>query len=471
MVEIKESAARRRFERFDVAAVGLVAVLLIAIVTTVSAGDRAGVGVISSVPQGQAHTTSSIRITFAEPMDTSSVEKHFVIDPPASGKFSWNGSQLTFNPSPALAAGRTYTVTVQTGAASTQGRKLTADVRWTFTIVRPRVVYLAPALQDGAPASANLWIVDPVDPKTAKQLTFNHLGILPDYAPSPDGTRIAFAQDGAGGSADIYLLTLDSGAIQRITQCVKAACQSPSWSPDGARIAYERIELDPSLPQADRGVPRTWIVNLNDLSTAPLLVNSQLLGKQPRWSPDGKQIAVYDQNAHGTIIYSLVDGSSFFIPSQEDTTGLFDPTGKRMVYPDLLQTPSGFSTSLSIADLTAQSVRPLVSKDQSPVDDRQAAWSPDGKHLAVTRQYLDESQTPGAQVYLVNPDTAETQPLVEDPQFNHGAIAWDPSGEQLVMQRFPSLSQNGQPTIWIYNVQTKAIQQIATNAYLPQWLP
>jgi Tol biopolymer transport system component len=212
-------------------------------------------------------------------------------------------------------------------------------------------------------------------------------------------------------------------------------------------------------------------VNLNDLSTAPLLINSQLLGKQPRWSPDGKQIAVYDLNAHGTIIYSLVDGTSFIIPSQEDETGLFDPTGKRMVYPDLLQTQLGFSNTLSIADLTAQNVRSLAGKDQAPVDDRQAAWTPDGKHLAITRQYLDQRQTPGAQVYLIDPDTAEVQPLVEDPQYNHGAIAWDPAGQQLVMQRFPALSQSGQPSIWIFNVQTKALQQIATNGYLPQWLP
>jgi Tol biopolymer transport system component len=465
------SRTHLHFERFDYAALVLAALIVIAIVVTVAVGDRAGVGVVSIAPQGQAHTTSTIHVSFAEPMDSASVEKHFVISPPAPGKFSWNGPQLTFAPVPALAAGQTYTVTVQAGAASTQGRLLTQDMRWTFTVRRSRVAYLAPAIHDDPPAPPNLWTVDPADPTSAKQITFNSAGIFPDYAASPDGTRIAFAQPGADGTADLYLMTLDTGAIQRVTRCVDASCQSPSWSPDGTRIVYERVELNTNLQQLDRGVPRAWIVNLNDLSTTPLLVNSQLLGKQPRWSPDGSQIAVYDQNAHGTIIYNLTDGSSSIITSAQDETGLFDPSGKRMVYPDLLQTQIGFSTTLAIADLGAQQVHPLTSKDQASVDDRQAAWTPDGKLLAVTRRYLDESQTAGAQVYLINPDTAEVQPLIKDPQYNHGAIAWDPTGNQLVMQRFPTTNQDGQPSIWVYNMQTKAIREIATNAYLPQWIP
>lgn len=472
MLNTKEkNVSRLHFERLDFAALALAAVILIAIVVTIAIGDRAGVGVVSVAPQGQAHTTSTIRITFAESMDSASVEKHFAIDPPAHGNFSWNGAQLTFDPAAALTAGQTYTVTVQAGAASTQGRLLTQDTHWTFTVSRPRVAYLAPAIHDDPPAPPNLWIADPAEPNNAKQITFNRAGILPDYAASPDGTRIAFAQPGPNATADLYLMTLDTGAIQRVTQCVDASCQSPSWSPDGTRIVYERVELNTSLQQLDRGVPRAWIVNLNDLSTTPLLVNSQLLGKQPRWSPDGAQIAVYDQNAHGTIIYNLTDGSSSIITSAQDETGLFDPSGKRMVYPDLLQTQIGFSTTLAIADLTAQQVHPLTNKDEAPVDDRQAAWTPDGKMLAVTRRYLDQPESVGAQVYLINPDTAEVQPLVKDPQYNHGAIAWDPAGEQLVMQRFPTTKQDGVPSIWVYNVRTKALEQIATNAYLPQWIP
>ena len=469
MLAIRERAAH--LERFDYAAGALVIALIVAIVTTIAVGDRAGVGITSVTPDGQAHTTSTIHVTFAEPMDTASVEKHFVISPAVPGKINWNGPQLTFTPTSALTAGQTYTISVQVGALSIQGRQLTEEVHSTFTVVQPRVVYLAPALLNGSPAPANLWSVDPTKPGSAKQLTFYHEGILPDYAVSPDGTRIAFGQEAADATSDIYVVTLDTGAVQRVTKCVNAACQSPSWSPDGTRLAYQRVELDQKLQAEDRGVPRAWILNLNDLSTAPLLINSQLLGKQPRWSPDGKAIAVYDDNAHGTIIYNLADGSSSIVPSGEDETGQFDPSGTRMVFPDLLQTQSGFSNTLSIADLTAQSVRSLAGKVQAPVDDRQAAWTPDGKHLAITRQYLDERQTPGAQVYLIDPDTAEVQPLVEDPQYNHGAIAWDPSGQQLVMQRYPSLSQDAQPSIWVLNMKTKALQQVALNGYLPQWIP
>ena len=54
------------------------------------------------------------------------------------------------------------------------------------------------------------------------------------------------------------LRTQDGGAIQQITHCLKALCQAPDWSPDGLRIAYERIELNKDLPQLDQGVSIIW---------------------------------------------------------------------------------------------------------------------------------------------------------------------------------------------------------------------
>src|SRR5262249_9041668 len=230
---------------------------------------------------------SLIRITFAEPMDTASVESRFVLDPPLPGKFSWSGAQLTFTPERPLPGRQHYVVTVRAGAASALGRKLISDIRWAFDVLPSRVTYLAPAVQDGS-EPANLWLVEPSAPLGTKQITHSSRSVLPDYAPSPDGTRIVFAEAAADGTTDWYLLTVDSGAVQRITQCLRAMCQAPDWSPGGTKIVYERTEL------ADKESPRAWIVSLADLSTAPLLSSSQLLGKGPRWSPDGNQIALYD---------------------------------------------------------------------------------------------------------------------------------------------------------------------------------
>jgi Tol biopolymer transport system component len=182
---------------------------------------------------------------------------------------------------------------------------------------------------------------------------------------------------------------------------------------------------------------------------------------------------VYDRNQHAIAIYDLTTGDSKLIPTVIEEPGLFDPTGQRLVYAILVEAPQEFYSSFALADLANPqgSVHALNEPDAPPVDDHQAAWNPDGKSLAVTRRYLDNRQVCGPQVYLVNPDTGDAQPLVVEGSYSHGAIGWNPAGDQLVMQRFPCMEQNAQPGIWVYDMQGKTLRQVAKNGYVPQWLP
>jgi Tol biopolymer transport system component len=463
----------RRIERFDLIMVVTIAVLLLSLIVTLVVGDRAGVAVTVMTPVGSAHTISPIRIAFGEPMNSASVESKFTIDPQVKGTFSWSNMQLTFTPDIPFKSGQQYTVTIHEGAFSQQGRILTDAVQWQFETTPSRVVYLAPAVQDEnavGSTAPNLWMVETGAPFTGTQLTFSRSGILPDYSVSPDGTRIAYAEAGQPAT-DLYLYSIDSATSQRITQCIDAKCQAPEWSPDGTRLIYERIELNANLPDIDRGVPRAWIVNLSDLSTAPLLPSSQLLSKAPHWSPNGTDISLYDMTAHAITIYNTVSGDRKLIPTQETDSGTFDPQGSRLIFPELRQSPEGFFTTLTIADLATpeKGLKPLTSINNEPVEDRGAAWKPDGTQIAVTRRYFGKSQ--GAQIYLINPDSGDEQQLVFDTNYNHGAVSWSPAGDQLVMQRYPLFATNPVPGIWVYDIETKSIAHIGKNGYLPKWLP
>ncbi len=458
----------RRLDRLDIGVGVAIIVLLLAIGVTILGGDRAGVGVDVALP---THVTMPIQFTFSEPMDSISVESRFSIDPPVKGTLNWSGILLTFLPSDTLSSASKYTVTIRAGAVSNQGRLLLKDAQWSFQVVNSRLLYLAPALQQRVPP--NLWMADPDSNIPPKQLTFSATGLLPDYAPSPDGTRVVYAEKAVDGTADLYLLTIDTGEIQRVTHCVQAMCQAPDWSPDESRIVYERTDLADTLPQAEQGLSRAWIVNLKDLSTAPLIADTQVLGKLPRWSPNNVEIAVYDQRLHGIAVYNLANGGRKLIPTMVEETGAFDLAGNLLVFANLAETPQGFFNALSIADLAnpTNGLRPLTAKDGPLVDDVKAAWMPDGRKIGVTRRYLTENATQGTQVYLIDPATAEVQPLVVDANYNHAAISWDPAGGQLVMQRYPVFESEGQPEIWVYTMQTKALKRIASDAFMPRWLP
>lgn len=464
-----------RLDRFDIGVIIAAVVLLLGITVTIAMGDRAGVGVTFVSPGARAHTTTLIRIAFSEAMDTTSVEAGFAIDPPVNGQLTWTGDQVAFKPTTAFLPGK-YSVTLTKGAKSVQGRHLIDDEHWTFEVLPPQVIYLAPAVRDADTKPTNLWIVDPTAPDKSRQLTFSTTGVL-NFQPGPDGTQVAYSESAPDGTADLYVIPIDSGndsskvQPQRITHCINAICQNPAWSPDGSRIAYERVELNKDIQSLDAGAARTWIVTLKDLTTAPLFTDSQLLGELPRWSSDGARIIVHDKSIAGgqLVIYDLASGDRGIIPSPDPVAAL-DSSRNRLAFLSIVDTPQGFITQIAMIDLTKpeEGIRILSGRENTNVDDSQPLWTPDGKALVIARRQLS-SRAP--QVYLLDPVTSEVKPLVVDENFTHGALSLTPAGDQLLMQRYPYLEDAAQPGIWVYAMQTGKLWQIAQNGFGPQWLP
>jgi Tol biopolymer transport system component len=449
----------------------MMAVLLVGIVATVVAGDRAGIGIAEFAPRDLAHSHTPIRITFSEPMETASAEAALVISPDTPGKVTWTGNQLSFTPDVAWSPSTSYSVTVKQGAVSQSGRSLLSDVEWTFGVDTPKVIYLAPAAQENN-LVPNLWIADPAQPDQARQLTNEPYGVV-NFAPSPDGTSIAYAANVKGGTIDLFLYTIATGETRRLTQCVDAMCQAPDWNPDGVRIAYERIELNKTMQSLDQGAPRTWIVNVRDLSTAPLFAESQLLGALPHWSPSGNQIVIYDRNLGATVIFDVTTGERQQLDNYGGDTGeyRFDPTGTWLAYPRLIGVGQLFTTEMWLADFSNRTTQSLSGPDAPPVEDFTPAWNPADGTLAVSRRYLDGSGSTTRQVYVIDLKTSNAEPLFIEENYHHTAIRWSPTGDQMVMMRRPADDSDVAPDIWVYDRRAGEMREVVKDAYLPQWLP
>jgi len=80
-----------------------------------------------------------------------------------------------------------------------------------------------------------------------------------------------------------------------------------------------------------------------------------------------------------------------------------------------------------------------------------------------------ERASRGQQVYLYDFESDTLEPLIYDPDYNNGAISWDPDGTRLVIQRVPF--GGGLPEMWVYTLETGALERVATNGFLPRWLP
>ncbi len=100
----------------------------------------------------------------------------------------------------------------------------------------------------------------------------------PDW--SPDGTQIVYtAREAAGWS--IYVMNADGSQSRRLTNGYTA-----SWSPDGSRIAFSRLDDGIYTMDPDGGS----LTRLTDSSTYGW-------DYYPEWSPDGTKI-VFGSNRH-----------------------------------------------------------------------------------------------------------------------------------------------------------------------------
>lgn len=475
--DVPKTARNRspRISSFDRAVWGVMAVIVAAILLTIVLGDRVGVTLRAAGPLGEARSTSRITLEFSEPMQRDSVTERFRTEPALQGEFSWAGNTLIFTPADAMTAGEAITVTLASGAQSENGRSVLSDYQFAFTVRSPEVAYLAPA--NGSPQ--NIWVVSASDPESARQLTFSPSGIY-DFSVSPDGSQIAFSENNSDtGTQDLKLLTLATGGIEQITNCVDSACTNPVWRPDGSGLIYERVELNSDMAQQGVGTSptRVWTLDLTSrpVQTRPLFSDLQLLGHSPQISADGSRIALYDSGMGSILIQNTADGSLLALPSRAGSSGGLSPDGTRLIYPEVILADGARAHSyLRMANLIDSSIVSLSDPPQQ-LDDARAQWRPDGRRVAIARR--DESVMRGYQIYLLDPLTGEAQQITQDPRYTNMYFWWDPTGRYLVVHRFPELDENmqsnmnGLPEIWTLDTETGAMLQLAINGFLPRWLP
>jgi len=110
-----------------------------------------------------------------------------------------------------------------------------------------------------------------------------------DPSVSPDGETIVFASDRFGTDLDLFTMNVDGSGVTSVSQ-INGDEYQPDWSPDGTKIAFTLVLTgNPELPLQ----PDIYSINANGSDYRNLTADATAGDSDPSWSPDGARIAYW----------------------------------------------------------------------------------------------------------------------------------------------------------------------------------
>lgn len=263
-----------------------------------------------------------------------------------------------------------------------------------------------------------------------------------DPVVSPDGTKIAFSGDAVDhGDREIYVVDRDGTDLQRLTFTDGHQDYAPTWSPDGAQIAWER--------QGD-----IWAMNADGTNQRQLTFGDTD-ERSPAWGPN--TIAFSSDREGSEDIWQMgADGGNQTQVSRswrDESDPNWSPDGTKLVYTryDELPVRGYYMTS---ENLVVQTVGEETAEQLTDdwYDDYDPSFSPDGTTIVYRKSIWlgnDRTATPRGRtpqvLHLINADGTNERVLSEDVE----AIDpdWGPVAQQTQQQDPPVVREDPKPGV------------------------
>jgi Tol biopolymer transport system component len=285
--------------------------------------------------------------------------------------------------------------------------------------------------------SADLFLVHP-DGSGLAQLTTE-----PAYddqaAFSPDSRQLVFVSTRGGGTATLWIMDLSTRRAHALTSGPGGDFR-PSWSPDGAWIAFSSGRAN-AAPFAHGRWERLQLLDLYvirpDGSGLKKITTSGNFCGSPKWMGDSRHVVAYCMTAEQTLANRRSS------PDAGNDTQLvsIDTTTRAST-----ELPAGPGVKMNPSPLAGKEIG-YIRKDTSEAgicylsghrgpkgDIRAASWSPDGSHVVFHK-------------HLASPPPAVRKAFSRNANYQlsltGGMPAFSPSGRQFVTNSAPSANARG----------------------------
>ena len=260
-------------------------------------------------------------------------------------------------------------------------------------------------------------------------------------------------------NSEIYLVRPDGSSDPVNATNNQASDNSPAWSPDGSRLAFVSNRDDPN-PRSCGHSCNYEIYILNPDETVTRVTNSPWNDGSPTWSPDGKRIAFHSNreapdrgscdasdkcdfdifvvNADGTGLKRLTESKA------SDESPRWSPKANTIAF----RSHRDGNYEIYSMNANGQRQRNLT---KSHFDEAGPAWSPDGKRIAYRRIGGDGN----FDIYVMNADGSGQGRLTDDPA-REAQPTWSPDSTRIAFLYQPEGGQEdiavmsadgGSPTI------------------------